>query len=138
MIRLNYKYTHLAAYATILHGAVYGIYKYFFTIQTDYGVRPHPSQEVWQTVHILLSPLLIFAFGLLWQNHIVRMYENAIIKRKSGISLVVLMIVMIFSGYLVQVVYQKELQEYSAYLHIGVSIIFTLAYVIHHLQGRRS
>ncbi|MAZ49455.1 MAG: hypothetical protein CME65_12920 [Halobacteriovoraceae bacterium] len=137
MLRLNYRFTHIAAYLTILHGVIYGIYKYFFQLETEYGIRPHPSQEIWQSVHILLSPLLIFAFGLLWQNHIVRMYENAIIKRKTGITLVIFMLLMIFSGYLVQVVYAVDLQKYSAYLHIAVSAVFVLAYLIHHLQGRR-
>lgn len=138
MLRLNYKFTHLAAYCTLLHGCIYGVYKYFFQIETEYGIRPHPQQEIWQTIHILLSPLLIFAFGLLWQNHIVKMYEKALMKRKSGISLVITMLVMIFSGYLVQVVYQPDWQKYSAYLHIGISLVFGFAYIIHHFLGRRA
>lgn len=133
-----YKLTHWATYLTIIHGVIYGIYKYFLQVESQYGPRPHPMQDLWQGIHIVLSPLLIFAFGLLWKNHIVLMYQNALIKRRSGIILVVSMIIMIFSGYLVQVVYQEQPQKIVAILHIAISALFSFAYIVHHLLGRRS
>lgn len=137
-MKIIYKFTHWITYLTITHGVIYGVYKYFFQIETEYGIRPHPIQDIWLALHIMLSPLLVFAFGLLWKNHIVLMYHNSLIKRRSGLSLVVLMILMIFSGYLLQIIYEQEAQKITAYVHIAVSAVFSLGYIVHHLLGKRS
>lgn len=105
-------------------------------IETEYGIRPHAYQSLIQAVHIVLSPLLIFVFGHLFKDHIIRMYKNAIYKRKTGVTLTLTMVVMIVSGYLVQVIYQAGPKMMSAYIHIGISAVFTIAYLIHHLLRR--
>lgn len=133
---LSYKFTHWASYLTITHGVIYFVLKYFMQVESEYGLRPHPYQSLIQGIHIVLSPLLIFAFGLLFKDHIVRMYKNAIYKRKTGITLTLTMIIMILSGYLVQVIYQQNPKMVIAYIHIAVSGVFTLAYLIHHLFKR--
>lgn len=101
-------------------------------VETEYGLRPHYLQTYLQAAHIVLSPLLIFVFGMLLKEHIVKMYRNAFYKRKSGILLVLTMIIMIISGYLVQVIYAQDPKLVTAYIHIGVSTIFFLTYVTHH------
>lgn len=131
-----YTFTHWVTYLTILHGVVYFIFKYFMKIESEYGLRPHPYQSLTQGLHILLSPLLIFAFGLLFKDHILRMYQNAVYKRKTGITLTLTMLIMIFSGYAVQVIYAESPKLVSAYIHIGISALFTFAYLIHHLLKR--
>lgn len=104
--------------------------------ESEYGLLPHPLQSYFQGIHIVFSPLLIFAFGLLFKDHIVKMYKNALYKRKTGITLVLTMTVMIISGYLVQVIYQAQSKELVAIIHIAISALFTLAYLIHHLFKR--
>ncbi len=138
MSRKVYKAVHLCAYLTLIHGTIYGAVKYLMQVETEYGIRPHPQQDVWLSMHVLLSPLLVFAFGMLWQNHIVKMYINAIIKRKSGISLVVIMFLMIITGYLTQIIYQADWQNLTGISHAVIGLIFGLIYLIHHFLGRRS
>ena len=130
----TYKFTHFAAYTTLIHGAVYGIYKYFFIVETEYGPRPHSMQGFWQGTHILGSVLLVFTFGVLWKTHILKMLHNSFVKRRSGILLVLTLSITILSGYLVQVIYQNSFKELIAFLHIGVGIIFGLGYIYHHLE----
>lgn len=131
-----YSFTHWVSYATIAHGIIYYFVKYFMALETEYGIRPHFLQSYIQGVHIVLSPLLIFAFGLLFKDHIIKMFKNAIYKRKTGITLSATMVIMIFSGYLVQVIYQAQAKIIIAYVHIGISLVFTVAYLIHHLFKR--
>mgnify|MGYP000305835929 CR=1 FL=1 len=132
----TYLFTHYVTYLTFIHGIGYWIYKYFLKVETEYGIRPHPLQEVWQASHVLLSPLLVFAFGLLFKGHIWKMYKNAHHKRKTGITLTLSMVIMILSGYLVQVIYQVEAKQITAYVHIAISVLFIFAYLIHHLFKR--
>jgi len=131
-----YTFTHYITYLTVIHGSIYGIYKYFLKVESEYGLRPHQMQGVWQGVHIFLSPLLIFIFGILFKEHIVKMYKSATRKRKTGLSLVFLMIAMILSGYLIQIIYAKEPKVLIAYIHIAVSFLFGFFYLIHHLLKR--
>ena len=105
-------------------------------VETEYGLRPHPYQGFTQAIHIVLSPFLVFSFGLLFKDHILKMYKSAHYKRKTGLILSVTMFVMIISGYGLQVIYAEFPKLATAYLHLGVSLLFTIAYLIHHLFRR--
>jgi hypothetical protein len=131
-----YQFTHWVTYITIFHGFIYYIVKYFLQVETEYGLRAHPTQGLIQGIHIALSPLLIFAFGVLFKDHIIKMYQSAKKKRKTGVTLTLTMFIMIFSGYAIQVIYVQTPKMVSSYIHIGISLLFTLAYLIHHLLRR--
>jgi len=128
-----YTFSHIITYLTVIHGSIYGIYKYFLKVETEYGLRPHALQGIWQGAHIFLSPLLIFIFGMLFKDHIIKMYTSAKRKRKSGIGLVALMVIMILSGYLIQIVYAQEPKVLIAYIHIAISVFFSFIYLVHHI-----
>jgi len=131
-----YSLTHIITYLTILHGVLYWLIKYYMKVETEYGLRPHEFQSLLQGAHIILSPALIFIFGLLFKEHILKMYKNALYKRKTGMTLTISMTVMILTGYLIQVVYMSGPKEHIAHIHIIVSLIFSLSYLIHHLLKR--
>lgn len=131
-----YKFIHLSAYLTIVHGFIYGLYKYAFQLETEYGVRPHPQQEFWQASHIILSPIFIFGLGLLWKDHIIKMFKHSAAKRKSGIGLSIFALVMCISGYLVQTIYQYKSE--LGLIHSVLAGTFTILYLIHHLLTRKA
>jgi uncharacterized membrane protein len=127
-----YSFVHLTSYLTILHGFLYALIKYFLKVETEYGVRAHEYQSLTQAIHIVLSPLLIFSFGLLFKDHIYPKLVRFREKKLSGTALVVIFILMSFSGYLVQVVYQESPREFFIWIHIITSALWTLFYLIHH------
>lgn len=129
-----YRLSHWITYFTVFHGALYFVFKYFFQVETEYGLRPHAWQSWSQALHIVASPLLVFIFGSLWVKHIQKMLRKARSKRRTGIFLIFLMILMIVSGYLAQVIYKLESKEIIAYAHIALSFLFALAYLVHHFQ----
>ena len=129
-----YKFTHIAAYLTLIHGILYFIVKYYMQVESPYGLRAHWSQGIIQGVHILLSPLFIFAFGLLWKDHILVKLKKSKRKRTIGIGLVAICIIMIVSGLGIQTFYQEGIKEFQTWAHLASSALFALFYVIHHIR----
>lgn len=132
MKRSYYRFTHFAAYLTIIHGTFYFAIKYFFQVEGPYGERPHWSQSYLQSAHVLLSPLLLFVFGMLWKDHILSKLRNSLKKRKSGIALLAAMCLMIFSGYGIQAFYGESLKAVQVWTHLIASGAFIFVYLLHH------
>lgn len=129
-----YKFTHIAAYLTVLHGLIYFIVKYYMQVESPYGERPHWSQGYIQSIHIFLSPLLVFAIGMLWKDHIVMKFKHSARKRGSGITLFIICAVMIFSGYGIQSFYEETTKAVQTWAHLISSFLFVVAYAIHHFR----
>lgn len=129
-----YTFTHWAAYLTILHGLAYLGVKYFMQADTPYGARPHWSQGYLQSLHILLSPLFLFAMGLLWNFHIMPKLKSSKKKRKSGIALLCICLIMVASGYGVQAFYQETLKTVQVWAHVGAGCLFPAVYLLHHFR----
>lgn len=127
-----YKFIHISSYLTIIHGLVYWVLKEFLQIETEYGLRPHPLQTYAQAVHIVLSPLLIVSLGLLWQKHIVHYFKKKSKKLYSGTIITVCLILISFSGYFIQVIYNDPGKEVAIWVHLVFSAFFIAAYLFHH------
>lgn len=125
-------------YLVVLTSIIYFIAKYFLTIEGEWGAETHPLTIWFQKIHILTVPFLIFAVGMIFSNHIWKRICNGFSKsRTSGIFLLVLLILMTLSGYLIQIIDNQLLRQYSAYLHIGVSVAWSLVFSYHHLSSNR-
>lgn len=131
-----YRFTHWAAYLTILHGLFYFIVKYFFQVESEYGARPHWSQTYLQSTHVLLSPLFLFAFGMLWNSHIVVKFKNSRLKRFSGLSLLATCLIMVISGYGVQAFYEESSKAFNVWAHLVTGLLFVVVYPLHHFRKR--
>lgn len=131
-----YRFTHIAAYLTIVHGLFYLVVKYFFKVETPYGERPHWLQGYLQSAHILLSPLFLFAMGLLWNGHIMTKLRHSTRKRVSGITLLCVCLIMVVSGYGIQAFYQETAKAIQVWAHIGTGLLFVFVYTLHHLKRR--
>lgn len=132
MTKKQYLFVHFASYLTILHGIIYWIVKDFMGVQTEYGLRPHWFQTYAQAVHILLSPLLVIAFGMLWKEHIVKFFTKKTKKLISGSLLVASLLLITFSGYFIQILYIPSLKIWAVWIHIVLSFLFVVAYLRHH------
>lgn len=132
----TYKFVHLASYLTIFHGVVYYVVKYFLKTETEYGIRPNDYQSIIQGAHIVLSPFLIFALGILWKSHILKFFKKKTRKLYSGTILTLSLILISFSGYLIQVIYRPTEKEISIYIHLIFSGLYIGSYIFHHFHKR--
>lgn len=132
MTNKQYVFIHFTSYLTILHGVMYWIVKDFMGIETEYGLRPHWFQTYAQAAHILLSPLLIISFGMLWKEHIVKFFKAKTKKLISGVTLSVSLIILILSGYFIQVLYKPSLKLIAVWTHLILSSLYLIAYIRHH------
>jgi hypothetical protein len=120
-------------------GLIYGYMRYFQASEDPFSIVNHPLQPDLQHVHILLAPLLVFACGWIWQNHVWnRIRSGYAMHRKSGWLLIATLFPMVFSGYLVQISEQEGWRLIWAWVHGITSCIWLLFAVIHPLLPRKA
>ena len=84
-------------------GLVYAWMRYFTAPADEFAVVGHPWQPHLQHLHLWTAPLLVFAIGLIWRDHVWRHYRRRVRdRRRSGLSLLLGCAPMIVSGYLIQ------------------------------------
>ncbi len=115
-----------------LIGIVYCILKYFFTFETDFGVRPHEYTSTFLHLHIISVPLLLLALGYLFGVHILPKWSAGNPKRSiSGVSLIILGFSMTLSGYLLQVALSEPSNNVAAIIHLIASFLWIFIYLWH-------
>jgi hypothetical protein len=111
-------------------GIVYFVLKYYFKIETDFGLRPHPSTSFWLHFHIISVPVLIFSVGSLYKSHIYPKLKTGKAKRKkSGVLIFSLFILMSLSGYLLQMAFESN--ALIGTVHITVSFLWIFGHLWH-------
>lgn len=89
--------------------------------------------------HIVAVVLWLFSCGMLFSIHVVPQLQARITAgRRSGIWLIVLLIVMSLSGYALQVVPSARALDLSRWLHIFSGAAFTLLLLSHLLLIKAS
>ncbi len=138
MTRAEAWFTHGAALLVGGTGLVYGWMRYFVEPEDEFAVAHHPLEPTFQHGHILFAPLLVFACGLLWREHVwQRVRSDAPARRKTGIALAVLLLPMVASGYLIQTSSSDLAREVQVWIHAGTSSLWLLVYSVHQLAPRR-
>ncbi|MFG1506056.1 hypothetical protein ACRXCV_13355 [Halobacteriovorax sp. GFR7] len=128
----------ISNYFIVVTGTIYFVAKYFMTIEGDWGAETHPLSIWMQKLHILSVPFLLFFVGTIFSNHIYKRVLSGYKKsRTSGIFLIGLFVVMSLSGYLIQVSDNDLLRQWSAYIHLGVSLVWSLGFTYHHVTANR-
>jgi hypothetical protein len=130
---------HLGALLTGGTGIVYAVMRYLMEPADQWAVVNHPLQPLFQHLHLLSAPLLLFGLGLMWTLHLVAGW-NSRKPRKSytGSIIFILMILMVFSGYLIQVTTTQALLRVWVVLHVVSSVVWLLGYVAHLVSHYKS
>lgn len=128
---------HLAALATAATGLLYGWTRYFGSRLGEFGPEPHPWQGVFQHAHVLASPFLVFALGMLVKGHALpALRARKAEGRGTGLGLLLLLAPLVLSGYLLQVVVDPAWRTAFAWIHGPLALLFLLAWAGHLLAPR--
>lgn len=112
-------------------GLVYAWLRYVATPADPYAVA-HPLQPAAQHLHLLAAPLLVFAAGLIWREHVWAHFQRGVrARRRSGLGLLLTLVPMVASGYLLQAAVEPAWRSVWVGVHLGASGLWLAAYLGH-------
>jgi hypothetical protein len=127
----------LTSLVTAATGIVLLWMKYFLEPGDQWSVINHPWEPLVLKLHILSAPLLVFALGLITLRHVWEHVRLGVGRgRRSGYTLAVAAIVMVVTGYLIQVVTQEGWLRLVALIHIGVGLAYVAWLSVHRVLVR--
>lgn len=113
-------------------GIFYFIYKYFMSVETEFGIRPHSLTSSLLHLHIISVPILLIFFGYLLPVHVIlKLRKNHPNRKVSGITILVLFIMMSISGYLLQMGFGLSTDKFIGVAHTVISFLWVLIYLWH-------
>ena len=128
---------HLAAAAVGGTGLVWAWMRYFVAPADEFALVNHPWEPQVASLHILSAPALIFAAGLIWQNHAwAKIRAGLRTRRKTGLLLASSIFPMIASGYLLQTAVHETAREIWLWTHLATSGLWGFSYLTHHTLRR--
>jgi hypothetical protein len=120
-------------------GLAFAVMKYWMKSDDPFAVVNHPLQPYALDMHVLLGPLAVFAFGWTFAAHVLPALTRRAPKRATGIWTMVLIVLMVASGYLMQVSTGDATRKAFAVAHWIASGLFVIGYVAHLIPlGRAS
>lgn len=123
---------HISNGLVISTGLVYAWMAYFSQSDDPYAIVGHPWQPHVQHAHVLVSPLLVLVFGHFWTRHVSPHLQRDTRKRRSsGISMLLMALPMIFSGYGIQTVVEAQWRTIWVTVHLATSGLWICSYLIH-------
>jgi hypothetical protein len=132
MSRLRAWYTHVVTIVVGVSGVAYLVMKYLMKTDDPFSVVNHPLQPYALDIHVFAAPLLIFAFGLLFESHIQKQLKlGGSGNRRSGYASIVTFAFMSASGYALQISSVATLSRVALVIHLVSSGLFLVSYVTH-------
>ena len=123
---------HLATLLVGGTGLVYAWMRYLMTPSDPYAVVNHPLQPWFLKAHIIVSPFLLPALGMILVGHVWKHYTGRITwGRRSGILSILVFLPMVVTGYLIQSVTGQGWLEALAIAHIVAGFLFLLGLGAH-------
>lgn len=121
---------------TAISGCAFAWMKYGMHTDDPFAVANHPLQPWMLAAHVVVAPLLIFAFGWVFNEHVVAKYLKGAPNRFTGVWSAILFAVMTMSAYLLQVSTGETVQQVMRVTHWISSGLFVAFYVVHFMRGR--
>lgn len=117
---------------TGLTGAGYFWTKYLVESTDPFAVVNHPLQTWFLKAHILVSPFLLLALGMILVRHVWRHYVRGMTwGRKSGALTALFLLPMVLTGYLIQSVTAVGWLRALAIAHIVTGFLYLAGLVAH-------
>jgi hypothetical protein len=123
---------HLANILAGGSGLAYFWLKYMAKHPDPYSSAGHPWEPAAHNLHVLVSPLLIFAVGLIWMTHVWRkLYRHRQRRRRTGVMITVLFAPMAVSAYFLQISVDDSWRKIWVVVHLAASALWVLGYLAH-------
>ncbi len=119
-------------------GLLYAKFLYLTQPSDEFSAWNHPWQGNVRDAHILLAPLLLLSFGLLWAQHAKPRLRQRTKGWKSGLSLCISFLPMAWSGYAIQIAVDEDWRRFWQWVHVASSLLWLVAFLIHQLKRRRN
>lgn len=127
---------HVASVLVGGTGLVYAWMVYLARAADPDAVVNHPLQPTLQHLHILVTPFLVFAAGLVWHRHAWQQYRRGNgRRRRSGVSLIMTLVPMVTSGYLIQTAVEGDWRRIWVAIHLVTSGLWLLGYLVHQVPA---
>lgn len=124
---------------TVATGVGYFWTKYLVTSPDPYAVVNHPLQPFFLKAHIVVSPLLLFALGLIAVRHVWKHFRSGVQwSRKSGLTAALSVVPMVLTGYLIQVLSSAGWVQAMAVAHVAFGALYAVGAGLHGWVLRRS
>lgn len=113
-------------------GLIYAWMRYLAEPTDPFAVVNHPWQPMIQHLHVWTAPLLVFAAGLIWREHIWKHWKKGVRHgRRSGLSLMLALAPMVLSGYLIQTAVGDGWRQAWVAIHLVTSVLWLLGHSAH-------
>lgn len=132
MSRIQAWSLHVSVALMTISGIVFAWMKYFSKPVDEFAVINHPLQPQMLAAHVVLAPLMVFAIGWIFEDHILAKFAvRAAPLRKSGVFSMILIAPMVLSGYLLQIATADATRRAMAIAHWVSSALFVIGYAGH-------
>lgn len=115
-----------------LSGLAYGILKYFLASPDPDSRLAHPWQGAVLAAHVLAAPVAVFGLGLLFRRHALsKLSSGEGERRRTGLSMTLLAIPLVLSGYLVQTLTGDAARHWTGWGHAALGLLYAVGYALH-------
>ena len=131
------RFQNLANLAVGGSGIALAWYKYGAQVRDEFSRVSGRAELLWHDSHIVFSPLLVFAAGLIWKSHVWPKLKGFSWRRKdrlkalSGIALVGMLIPMVASGLLIQITAEEGWRRVWSVSHGVTGALWVCAFLLH-------
>lgn len=128
---------HLATGVLSLTGLAWAWMRYLLEPADEFSVVNHPAEPEVRIGHLLVAPLALFLWGLVWRSHVWARWRVGVQqRRRTGFLLMVLVLPMVASGYLLQVTDDESWRLAWTWMHAVTGTAFAALYLIHQFGPR--
>lgn len=119
-------------------GALHLYMKYVLTTTDPFAVINHPWQPATLSVHIVVAPVFIAFFGMLFRSHTLqKLVSPNPGNRRTGWTSLISFSSMAATGYLLQVASSSGWLTLLVWAHVSTSLVFVAGYSTHLVIGWR-
>jgi hypothetical protein len=132
MTKNNKNLLNLSLCFAFLSGILIFSLKKWGYVEGVFGREASPYLTYIKGVHYFTTPILIFLIGTITHGHIKKYYDSGIKKnRKTGISNILSIILIIISGQSLLIIGSKDIKYYVEIIHLSIGSLFVLMAIIH-------
>jgi hypothetical protein len=119
-----------------LSGALWLVFHYFFRVEGEFGIAPHPAEIWWLRLHGLMVFVGLVALGSVLPVHAKRAWQLRK-NRRSGLLMKALFLWLALSGYALYYFASDSNEHWLPLLHWLVGLSLPLMLVLHIHKGRQ-